>query len=242
MKHALHAEWIKLYSLRTHLACLPVYVLVCLGISLLMGWTSRHSNDIDPVALGFSGMQSGMVLLVVVGVLAVTSEYASGSVRGSLLAVPRRGRFQAAKLGALALVAAVVSAVTAPLSYLLVQGLLGDRGTGVDGETVARMGGAVLYTVLLVLFSMGLALVLRSTALTLGVLVPLFFMISTMLANIPATRAVAQFLPDMAGSLVLRHDLPTHSTLGPISGLAVLAAWAAAATAAGRFALAHRDA
>ncbi|MFJ4923362.1 ABC transporter permease subunit [Streptomyces sp. NPDC088725] len=242
MNHALHAEWVKLSSMRSHVWCLPVYVLVCLAISALMGQTSRNTDGIDPVAVGFSGMQSGMVLMVIVGVLAVTSEYASGTIRGSLLAVPRRGRFYAGKLGALALVTAVVSGITAPVSFLMVQYLLGDRGTGVDGEVVARMGGAVLYTVLLVVFSMGLATVLRSSTLTLGLLVPLFFMISTMLANIPATRQIAQFLPDMAGSLVLRQDLPAHTPLGATSGLAVLAAWAVAALVAGYVALVRRDA
>ncbi|GFE16363.1 ABC transporter permease [Streptomyces glebosus] len=242
MNHAMRSEWIKLTTLRTHVWSLPVYVVICLAMSGLMGYTSRQSKGIDPVALGFSGLQSGMILMVILGVLAVTHEYSSGTIRSSLLAVPKRGVYYAGKLATLMLVTVVLSAVTAVVSFFFVQSLLGDAGVAADAGIVGRMAGAAVYTTLLVAFSMGLATVLRSSTVTLGLLVPIFFMLSTILNNIPATRMVAQFLPDMAGSLILRRDLLPDSVLNGGTGLAVLAAWAVVTVAAGYATLSRRDA
>ncbi|MCK7627695.1 ABC transporter permease [Streptomyces sp. RS10V-4] len=212
MNHVIRSEWIKLSSLRTHVWSLPVYVVICLAISGLMGYTSRHSKGIDPVALGFSGLQSGMILMVMLGVLAVTHEYSSGTIKSSLLAVPKRSVYYAGKLATILLVTVVLSVLTAVVSFFFVQGILGNSGIAVDVGIMGRFLGAALYTMLLVAFSMGLATVLRSGTVTLGLLVPMFFMLSTILNNIPATRAVAQFLPDMAGALILRRTLPpAHS-------------------------------
>ncbi|MFG2226074.1 ABC transporter permease subunit [Streptomyces sp. NPDC048644] len=242
MSHAMRAEWIKLTSLRTHIWSLPVYVVICLAISGLMGYTSRKNTGIDPVALGFSGLQSGMILMVILGVLAITHEYSSGTIKSSLLAVPKRGVYYAGKLATLMLVTVVLSAATAAVSFFFVQGLLGDSGVAADAGIVGRMAGAALYTALLVAFSMGLATVLRSSTVTLGLLVPMFFMLSTILNNIPATRTFAQFLPDMAGSLILRRDLPPDAVLNGGTGLAVLAAWAVVTVGAGYVTLSRRDA
>jgi hypothetical protein len=52
--------------------------------------------------------------------------------------------------------------------------------------------------------------------------------------------SVADFLPDHAGQQVLRQD--PVGTLGPWTGLAVTAGWAAAALLAGWWALRRRDA
>ncbi|WP_125532695.1 ABC transporter permease subunit [Streptomyces sp. WAC 06725] len=242
MNNAMRSEWIKLISLRSYLWSLPSYFVVCLAVGSLMGYTSRRVDNLDPTALGFSGLQSGMLLMVVLGIMAVTNEYSSGTIQTSLLAVPRRITFYTAKLGTLMLVTVVLSAVAAPGGFFLVQGILGDSGISVDATVLARMAGAVAYTTLLVGFSMGVAMVLRSSTMTLSLLLPVFFMLSTILTNIPATRKVAQFLPDMAGSLVLRQDLAPDSSLNAVTGLAVLAAWAGVAATAGYVSLARRDA
>jgi ABC-2 type transport system permease protein len=101
----------------------------------------------------------------------------------------------------------------------------------------------VLYMTLICAFSMGLASVLRSSALTMGILVPLFFMISTILNSIPGVQKAAQFLPDLAGGLILRREPPAGDTvLTPWTGMAVLAAWAVLAVGAGYAAVRSRDA
>jgi ABC-type transport system involved in multi-copper enzyme maturation permease subunit len=88
---------------------------------------------------------------------------------------------------------------------------------------------------------MGLATVLRSSALTMSILLPLFFMISTILNNIPGVRKAAQFLPDVAGGIVLFRDPPDNTVLTAWSGMAVLLAWTALSVAAGYLAVRRRD-
>jgi ABC-2 type transport system permease protein len=44
----------------------------------------------DPAAIGLAGVQLAQIAVGVLGVLLVTSEYATGMIRTSMVAVPRR--------------------------------------------------------------------------------------------------------------------------------------------------------
>jgi ABC-2 type transport system permease protein len=89
---------------------------------------------------------------------------------------------------------------------------------------------------------MGLAAVLRSSALTIGILFPLFFLVSTILSNLPKVGTVAQFLPDVAGGQILYRQPQGDTVLNGWTGLAVLLAWTVAAVRAGHLAIKRRDA
>ncbi|MFF3635128.1 ABC transporter permease subunit [Streptomyces sp. NPDC002250] len=243
-------EWSKARTVRS----VPWSLAVCVGLSLafavLTGAVVQHQyahkpapSSFDPVSAGFSGLRLGLIGLVVFGVLVVTSEYSSGTIRSSLAAVPRRGVFYAAKLLTGGLTALAVSAVAAVTSFLLAQATMGDESVSLtDDGVLPALFGAVLYATMLSVFSMAVAVLLRSSAITMGILVPLFFTVSTILTNIPGVGKAAQFLPDQAGGLVLYRHAPDEYVLNPWSGLAVLAAWTAAAAIAGYLALRRRDA
>lgn len=245
MSCAMKFEWVKLTTIRSLAWSLGMYVVLMVGLSFVYGTVpgedKLNAKGFDPIGLGLSLVPLGMIILVVVGVLAVTGEYSSGTIKSSLLAVPDRTKFYLAKLGLFALVTAVLSAVAIVVGFFIVQAFIGHSAAPLNAATIGHLAGAVLYTVLLVLFSMGLATVLRSSAATLTTLVPLFFMVSTMLNSIPKVSAVAQFLPDIAGGNVLQR---THGDgmLNAWSGLAVLAAWTVAATLAGHMVVSRRDA
>ena len=51
----------------------------------------------DPTSVSLSGLALAQLAIGVLGVLVITSEYSTGSIQTSLAAVPRRGRFLAAK-------------------------------------------------------------------------------------------------------------------------------------------------
>ena len=96
--------------------------------------------------------------------------------------------------------------------------------------------------VLIVLFSVEIATLLWSTATTLSVLLPLIFMGSTILGNIPAV-AVAdfdQFLPDIAGGHVTQRNTG-QGLLGPWNELGVFVIWTALAATGGYAVTNHRD-
>ena len=61
---------------------------------------------------------------------------------------------------------------------------------------------------LIALFSMGVATMLRSPMLSLGILMPFFFLISNILGNVDATKKVGRYLPDQAGSKIMQVVTP----------------------------------
>jgi hypothetical protein len=64
------------------------------------------------LALGFVGMLTGLVLLAL-GVLSTAGEWSHRSIQTTFLLVPRRGRVLAAKVGAMAVMGAVIGAIGA---------------------------------------------------------------------------------------------------------------------------------
>jgi ABC-2 type transport system permease protein len=238
-------ELTKLRTLRSTSWSLATYLIGSLGLALLTGvYVARAgAGPVDAVAAGHSGLRLGVLALVVLGVLSVSSEFSTGTIHSSLTAVPRRGVFVASKLLSGGALAAAASLVVVVASFLVTQAALGSRyGVSLGDPGVLRsLVGGVLYATLLYVFAAGLAACLRSSALTIGILVPLLSMVSTVLSNLPGVRAVARFLPDVAGGQVLMGQ-PQPGQLGPWSGLAVLLAWTVVAVAAGYAAVLRRDA
>lgn len=85
----------------------------------------------------------------------------------------------------------MVGLITSFVTFFLGQALLGDRGTdigGADNVLRAVVGGG-LYMGLIALFSMGgVAAMLRSSMLSLGILMPFFFLVSQILSAVPGAR------------------------------------------------------
>ncbi|MCT2594783.1 ABC transporter permease [Streptomyces sp. N2-109] len=250
---AMAGEWTKIRTLRSTMWCLALFAALSVAVALLTGFfmgpslegmDARERAKFDPLSTGLSGLRLGMLALVAFGVLTVSSEYTSGTIRSSLAAVPRRFVFYGAKLLTGTVTACAVSLVVVGVSFFATQLALGrPSSVGLTDEGVPRvLVCAMLYTTLLCVFAMGLASVLRSSALTLGILIPLFFMLSTILNNIPGVRKVAQFLPDAAGDVALYQEPPSGTVLSAWSGMTVLAAWALLAAAAGYAAVRRRDA
>lgn len=137
---------------------------------------------------------------------------------------------------------------TSFLSFFLGQALLGGRSVGIGEPGVLRaVIGAGLYMAMIALFSMGVATMLRSSMLALCVLMPFFLMISTILGAVEATRKVARYFPDQAGSRIMQvvppgaagGDAPPY---GPWGGFGIMALWTLAAVLAGFLVLRKRDA
>jgi ABC-2 type transport system permease protein len=133
-------------------------------------------------------------------------------------------------------------------TFFAAQAALGPRGTSLGEPGVLRaVLGTCAYLTLMCAFSIGVAAMLRSTALSLGIMIPLLFLNSQGLGNVPKIRTVAQFLPDQAGAVMMQVVKPdqsfvTHRDFGPWTGLAILLAWTIAALAGGYLVLHRRDA
>lgn len=248
------SEWTKIRSVASTAWTLSVAVVVTIGLGMLISALSknefdslsaRERADFDPTFISFAGMSLGQLSMIVFGVLVVSSEYSTGMIRTSLAAVPQRGTFLFSKLAVATALAFAVSMATSFASFFLGQAMLGDlrASLGDDGVLRAVIGGG-LYMTLIALFSMGVAVMLRSPMLSLGILMPFFFLISNILGNVDATEKVGRFLPDQAGSRIMQVVPPLHddTPYGPWGGLGIMALWVAAAVAGGHVLLKKRDA
>ncbi|WP_018571481.1 ABC transporter permease [Streptomyces sp. PsTaAH-124] len=250
----IRSEWTKIRSVASTVWTLSLAVVVTLALGMLISALSRNEFgnmparerlSFDPTFVSFAGMTIGQLAMIVFGVLVVSNEYSTGMIRTSLAAVPRRGAFLASKVAVAAALALLVGMATSFAAFFLGQAMLGPLRTTITAPGVlgAVIGGG-LYMTLIAVFSMAAAVMLRSPLLSLGILMPFFFLISNILGNVSATKKVGQYLPDQAGSRILR-VLPRvgdDTPYGPWGGLGIMALWVIAALAAGYALLRRRDA
>ncbi|MCX4829381.1 ABC transporter permease [Streptomyces sp. NBC_00006] len=250
----LRSEWTKIKSVNSTAFTLGLAVLVSVGLGMLISAFTGNEFDkmstgdkltFDPTFISFSGLSLGQLAMLVFGVLVVASEYSTGMIRTSLAAVPQRGTFLFSKILVAALLALVVALVISFASFFLGQLMLGDHGTDLGAPNVLRaVFGAAVYMTLMTMFSMGVASMLRSPMLSLGILMPFFFLVSPILGSVSATKKVAQYFPDQAGLKVMQVvDPPSDDApYGPWGGLAILLVWVAVALIVGYALLKKRDA
>ncbi|AZQ33201.1 ABC transporter permease [Streptomyces cyaneochromogenes] len=235
----LHAEWLKIRTLRSLPGALLALFAVTTAFSALAGADGGSDPEFDPLFTALSGILPGQIAAISFGATAVSSEYHGGAFRLTLAATPRRGRWFAAKMTAIAVPALLVGLVTAVAA--LAAGRAGP-GSAVDGLTVGEQLRGVLgcgiYLMLITLFAAGLTALLRSGVATLSVLIPFILVVSFVIGD--AAGTVADFLPDKAGQIALHQTY--DGTLGPWSGLTVTALWTAAALLAGGWSVRRRDA
>ncbi|MFG2954260.1 ABC transporter permease [Streptomyces sp. NPDC048291] len=248
------SEWTKIRSVASTVwtLSLAVVVTVALGTLLSALANSQFSNmparerlSFDPTNISFAGMTLGQLAMIVFGVLVVSNEYSTGMIRVSLAAVPQRATFLFSKIAVAAGLVLVVGMVTSFAAFFLGQAMLGSHRAhlGDPGVLRAVVGGG-LYMTLIAMFSMGVAAMLRSPMLSLGILMPFFFLISNILGNVDATKKIGRFLPDQAGSHIMQvvprvgDDVP----YGPWGGLGIMGLWVIAALAGGYVLLKRRDA
>ncbi|MDH6701606.1 ABC transporter permease [Streptomyces griseoviridis] len=248
------SEWTKIRSVASTVWTLSLAVVVTIALGMLISALSRHDFDsmspqdrlsFDPTFISFAGMSLGQLAMIVFGVLVVSNEYSSGMIRTSLAAVPQRGTFLFSKLAVATVLALVVGMVTSFAAFFLGQAVLGPHRASIGDPGVLRavIGGG-LYMTLIAVFSMGVATMLRSPMLSLGILMPFFFLISSILGNVSATKKIGRFLPDQAGSKIMQ-VVPRPgdtSPYGPWGGLGIMVLWVLAALLGGYVLLKRRDA
>lgn len=243
----LYSEWTKIRSVRSVVWALPLAALLLIGIGAgvcgSVGAAEADAKDFDPVQLGYYGIFFAHVMVIAFAVLVVGNEYSTGSIHTSLATVPRRGLFYASKLttgAALSLVAGVVASAG---TFFASQTLLAENGVtfGDEGTVRAIVAGALYFPVLAIM-CMGITAMLRSLMLSMGILVPFLFLVSPVLAEIPVLRDLAWYLPDRAGQYALRIHLDAAAPYSPVTGLLIMAVWAAVAAFGGWLVLRNRDA
>jgi ABC-2 type transport system permease protein len=249
------AELTKIRTVRPTMWALLLTLLLCLGLGYAVSFGFRvtfprlppaQRRDFDPLFATFYSLSIGQLALVAFGVTVIGSEYSSGMIAASLTAVPRRGLFYAAKVAAGLLVAAGTALITVTATFFAAQQALGPHRTSPGAPSSLQAGlGACLYLTLICAFAMGVTAMTRSPVLALTVMVPVLFLDSQGLGNVPGLGKVVDYLPDQAGAVIMHLSGPAGGRFGrpfgPWTGMAIMAAWSIAALVCGYLRLARAD-
>jgi ABC-2 type transport system permease protein len=256
---AVRSEWTKLRSVRSTTWTVVATVVLTIAIGVLVTATTAHNwahtslvdrLRFDPTGQSLTGLFIGQLALGVLGILAMSAEYGTGTIRATLAAIPHRRLVLAAKAGVFLVLAVVVGEVVSISSFFIGQAILsGTTPHATLGQPgVARaVFGSGLYLATLGMFALGLATMIRHTAGTISVFVGSLFILPLIVMAFPQSLrdAVAKYLPAIIGATMtsanprLGADSPAFS---PWVGLAVLAGYAAAALVLGGVLLQRRDA
>jgi ABC-2 type transport system permease protein len=246
---AARMEWIKLRSLRsTPWMLLATTVgMIAIGVAAMANTKAPSPADaasFDPVNNVLAGVVLGQLVIGLMGVLAVTGEYSSGSIKSTLAAVPGRRMMLAAKAAVVELVSLVVGEVVTFVTFFagtmamaggVPQPSLGDPGV----LRAVVLSGA--YLAMVGLIGVGLGAAIRHSSAAIGALVGLFFVLPVLLAGLTGTT-VSKFLPTFIFSSSLGVSKEVSDVLTPWVGFAVLWLYVVAALGIGGRLLTRRDA
>ncbi|WOX20027.1 ABC transporter permease [Streptomyces solicathayae] len=241
---AVACEWTKLWSVRASYLCLLAGLVVTAVFTYYYASIARiNDHPVQPV--GNAAAASVVVTqfaVVVLATVAVTSEYSTGTVRASLLWVPRRHRVQAAKALVAGLVVLLAGAVFAVVGTVVARVAFDGRASFDAGTTVGQILAVGVYQALVAVLTVGVAFSTRHPAGALSILVALLWGLPSVLLGLgsDALEAVNDAMPYGAGDHFMRvgGDAPYSST----AAVLIVAAWTAAAHVTGLYVLRRRDA
>ena len=216
----------------------------------MAGWKSlsaatKQGYLADPTGFLAVALNIAQIPVCVLGAMVITSEYSTGMIRASVLAVPRRTPMLAAKAAVFAAVAFVVGTLVAFASFLSAQAIIRSHiPVSLSDPAVLRaVFGMGLYLTVLGLLGLAIGALVRHTAAALTVVVGVVVVLSNLARTLPGAvgQHIAAYLPANAGMLITHaHQVPTD-LLTPWQGFGVLCLWTALLLGAAAWSLRRRD-
>lgn len=255
----LRAEWTKIRSVRSTVWSLLAFVVVAVGFSAIVAavlsndWNTTggqgahaqlHQNPTGTIY--GAGFYLGQLALCVLGVIVMSSEYTTGAIRSSLLAVPRRLPMLAAKAIVFAVLELIVSAITVFAVFYLFTAIIHSHiviTLGTSGVLRATIGG-ILYLTVLGLFALAIGGIIRHTAGAIATVIGLILVVPPLVSLIPGTIAahIYGYLPSQAGILIANTTEQSGVVLSPWQGFGVFGLETAILLAISAVLLVRRDA
>jgi ABC-2 type transport system permease protein len=238
----LAAEWIKITTLPAPWIALTI----AFSANTLLGIIAttdavRIAGQGGPIPIARLGtpMLAPVYAFIAIAVFAAGSEYRGGQLRVSLAAVPDRNRLFAAKLTvstALSLIASIPAVLP---GYVLQHAAAVRAGELRAGDVVVGFLALPAAYLLLGLIGHGFAVIAKT------VIAPLTVLLITPVLISPAFQStlphMVKFLPHEAALSLLRMPAAPATALAPVTGLLILAAWAALSVATAWKVFVHRD-
>ncbi|MGH9045205.1 MAG: ABC transporter permease [Acidimicrobiales bacterium] len=255
----LRSEWIKLRTVRSTLWSLGVTVVAVVGIgAIATAVTAAHWRNggiiervgFDPTARSLAGVFLGQIVIGVLGVLVMSAEYSSGTIKATLSAIPNRPLVLVCKSVVFGIVALVTSEILTFCAFLLGQRLLQGStpyATLSEPKALRAVVGAGLVLCVLGLFALGIATIVRHTAGSIATYVGLLLIVPLILQAFPASvqHSAIRFMPLVIGenmaSTVPTHDFGGATLFSPWAGFGVLCGYTIFLLVVGGILMVRRD-
>ncbi|WP_411101853.1 ABC transporter permease [Streptomyces sp. cmx-4-9] len=204
--HALASEWTKMTSVRSTVWTLGSLVVVVVGIGLVViSQTADGSfRAIAYPAPALFGLLVGQLAVIVLGVLTITSEHATGLVRTTFTAAPERHRVLTAKYLVFSVTAFLVTAGSVGLVGAVAAIVHGgpDAGSHTAAEWLGALGGC-LYVTLLGVLALALGALVRHSAGAIALMLGLVTLPPVIGAMLLSWRASTDL-----GNLIVSYNAP----------------------------------
>lgn len=234
LRTALRVEWLKILTTRMWWVLLLVMIgyvgFTSVFIAFALGSVPQDAGPQAPtlddrtlLAVYTLGLPLGYVFPVVLGVLAMTTEYRYQTLTPTFLGEPRRGLVVTAKLAVnllLGLFAGVLALATSTLTAAPIVALTGHETMLGDPQLWRSLGQACLAMALWTGIGVGLGAVLRNQVAGVVVIIA-FSQLIEPIARIglnawSATRDIAQFLPGAAADAMAGASIYTIGSSVPM--------------------------
>ncbi len=254
----LASEWIKMRSVRSTGWSIFAMTLITIGVAAIAGvtvtqqWSTFSIPDkltFDPTGLSLRGLLFSELVIGVLGVLVISAEYGTVTIRATLSAVPHRPLVLAAKALVFATVALIVGEVLSFGAFFLCQALLSNPAPHATlsqpGVLRAVVGGGLLVPVF-GLFALGLGAIIRHTAGAITAYVGAFLVLPLIIEALPSSlgHPVLKYMPFVIINAIAStgRSFDIGPTFSPWVGFAVMCGYAAAALLIGGWLMVRRDA
>ena len=255
LKGLLGSEWTKLRTVRSTIWTLGATVFTGVATSVIAmavtraHWTTESASArgaFDPTQVSLVGVYlGGSLALGVLGILVVSGEYGTGTIRETLAAEPRRPMVLAAKVLVFAAVTLIIAELTSFASFLIGQAFLTSPAPHAalsSPGALRAVAGTGLFLCVVGLFALGIAAVVRHTAGAIGGYVFVLLVLPIIVSALPSSigNQIARLLPLSIGSVMTNNSVP--NAFGPWTEFAILCGYTVLALALGTVLLVRRDA
>ncbi|MDU7566452.1 ABC transporter permease [Corynebacterium kefirresidentii] len=211
MLNTLKSEWTKLHTTRSFWWTTFIFLFFVWGWAILNARLTQPAETPEDVELGMGIITPdgavtflfslGLPVLMIQAIMIVTTEYRFGTQTITFMATPRRWSVAVVKLAMYAVIAAALTFVAVVGAYLLTEFFAHDEVAAQFQPWDDEMGQKQLWkyplaAALLVLFSQGLGLLLRSTAGSVAIGLILFLGVDNLVAALPKFGSkLVNFMP-----------------------------------------------
>jgi ABC-2 type transport system permease protein len=199
LPRVIRSEWTKFWSLRSTWWTLLIGFVVTIGFATLLAWgASRNLQSMRPeqratldvTNLAMAGVAFGQLAFAVLGALIVASEYTTGGIKTTFVAVPNRLRVLTAKVLVFGVVAWFISTVAAFVSFFVAMAFWSPHHLAASLSTPAVLRsvfGAGLIALLSGLFGIALGALIRHTAGSITTAIALLFVVPPLTGLLPGS-------------------------------------------------------